>query len=275
VTSGRVDTTGDLAPGAQSLGAPSGRLWEIDAARTLAIVMMVAYHGVYDVELLSPGLGPDPFNGGWGLLPEATGGLFLLLAGASLSIADGRAAARGDGARRRFVRHLRRAAVVAGAALVVTAATSLAFGDRYVRFGILHAIAVGTVVAAATVRLGAWNIVPGVAAIAAGVALSGLDGPSWLLPIGMGPPGVSSVDYWPLLPWLGPMLVGVAMGRLLYPGGRRGPVADRVAAGRRIPRTLVAPGRHSLVVYLSHQLVLIPIVWLVLIAAGVVVPGSR
>jgi uncharacterized membrane protein len=55
------------------------RLWEIDLGRTLAITMMVAYHTVYDLELLSPGLGPDPFTGTWGALPEATGSLFLFV----------------------------------------------------------------------------------------------------------------------------------------------------------------------------------------------------
>lgn len=262
-------------PTARAPGGSPPRLWEIDAVRTLAIAMMVTYHAVYDIELLSPGLGPDPFTGAWGALPEATGSLFLLVAGLSLSVADARAEARGVGARGRLARHARRAIVVLGAALLVTAATSVAFGDRYVRFGILHVIAAAMLVAAATVRLGAWNIVLGTAVVAAGVAVSGLDGPAWLLPIGVGPADVSSVDYWPLLPWLGPMLIGVGLGRLLYPGGVPGPIAGRLAGRSTVPSRLLAPARHSLMVYLGHQLLLIPVVWLVLLAAGVDVPQPR
>ena len=66
------------------------RYWEIDLARTVAILMMVAYHAVYDIDLLAPGAGPDPFRGAWGALPEATGTSFLLVAGVSLAVADGR-----------------------------------------------------------------------------------------------------------------------------------------------------------------------------------------
>lgn len=271
-----LDTAGasGVAPAtAQPPGIPMARLWEIDVARTVAIAMMVTYHVVYDVELLSPGLGPDPFTGGWGALPEATGSLFLLVAGASLAVADARAEARGHSARQRFARHLRRAGIVLAAALVVSAATAIAFGDRYVRFGILHAIAAGTVVAAATVRLGAWNILPGAAAVAAGVTVAGLGGSAWLLPVGLGPATVSSVDYWPLLPWLGPMLIGVGLGRLLYPGGARCGAVSRAVAGLRVPGPLVVPGRHSLIVYLGHQLLLIPLVWLILLAAGAEASG--
>lgn len=269
-------TSGMAAPAAAATsetGAPpAARLWEIDAARTLAIAMMIAYHVVYDIELLSPGLGPDPFTGGWGALPEATGSLFLLIAGVSLTVADARAEARGVGPRGRLARHARRAGMILGAAAVVTIATSVAFGDRYVRFGILHAIAAATMIGALTVRLGAWNIALGSAVVAAGIAVPDLEGPAWLLPIGVGPADVSSVDYWPLLPWLGPMLIGVGFARLLYPGGVPGPVTGRLPAGPSVPRQTLAPGRHSLMVYLGHQLLLIPVVWLVLLAAGVDVP---
>jgi uncharacterized membrane protein len=68
------------------------------------------------------------------------------------------------------------------------------------------------------------------------------------------------------------MLIGVGFARLLYPGGVPGPVTGRLPAGPSVPRQTLAPGRHSLMVYLGHQLLLIPVVWLVLLAAGVDVP---
>jgi uncharacterized membrane protein len=248
------------------------RLWEIDLGRTLAITMMVAYHTVYDLELLSPGLGPDPFTGTWGALPEATGSLFLFVAGVSFAVSDERMRARGLDAGRRRRRHARRAVLVLGAAMVVSVATWVAFDERYVRFGILHAIAVGTAVCAVTIRLRAVNLVLGLAVIALGVLVTAVDsGSSWLLPIGLGPPEIGSVDYWPLLPWLGPMLIGVAVGTRLYPAG----VRSRFIAplGRRaVPGPLTTPGRHSLMIYLVHQLVLIPLVWTVLVVGGVEVP---
>lgn len=249
------------------------RFWEIDAARTVAIVMMVAYHAVYDVELLTPGIGPDPFRGFWGAVPEATGSLFLLVAGASLAVSDGRLKRRGVSAVDRIRRHLRHAAVVLAAATAVTVATRVAFDDRYVRFGILHAIGVSILIAAVTVRLGRWNLLLGGVAVLGGLVISDVQAQSsWLAAIGLDIEGVSSVDHWPLLPWLGPMLAGVGAGAALYPGGLRRPALDPLSSQDRLPRWATVPGRRSLAVYLTHQLVLIPIVWGVLVVAGQDVP---
>src|SRR5262245_3504179 len=73
----------------------SARLWELDAARTLAIGMMVAFHASYDVDMLAPDLGVEPREGWLKLLQVLTGSLFLGLAGVSFTVATTRARARG------------------------------------------------------------------------------------------------------------------------------------------------------------------------------------
>ncbi len=253
--------------------APRGRFWEIDAARTLAIAMMVAYHTVYDVEMLAPGAGPDPFRGFWGAVPEATGSLFLFVAGVSLAVSDARLERRGATPTTRLRRHLRHALIVFGAGMLVTVATRVVFGEQFVRFGILHLIGVSIVIAAFTVRLGWWNAILGAAALAGGLAIGGADGrfPGSSV-IGLETGGPGSVDYWPVLPWIGPLLIGVAAGAMLYPRGTRRPLLDGLAGAREAGRALLAPGRRSLAVYLVHQIVLIPVVWIVLVTAGQDVP---
>ncbi|HMN99281.1 MAG TPA: heparan-alpha-glucosaminide N-acetyltransferase [Miltoncostaeaceae bacterium] len=268
-------TTATVAAGLPAVSATPQRFWEIDLARTVAIVMMVAYHAVYDIELLVPGLGPDPFRGAWGGLPEATGGSFLVVAGVSLAVVDGRLRARGASAATRVRRHLRHAGVVLAAGAVVSLATWLAFDDRFVRFGILHMIAVGVVVGAVAVGLGAWNLVLGAAAIGIGVLVADEPTASAVLGVvGLDEQGFSSVDHWPVLPWIGPVLIGIAVGSLLYPRGER---SRRIAAVSSLSPAawLSAPGRRSLAVYLAHQLVLIPVVWVVLAMAGADVPSPR
>ena len=259
-----------LAPARPQTGA---RYWEIDLARTVAIAMMVAYHTIYDVDLLVPGAGPDPFRGFWGAVPEATGSLFLLVAGVSLAVSDERLRARGISGLDRMRRHARHALIVLSAAMAVTIATRVVFDERYVRFGILHAIGVAILIAAVTVRFGRWNLLLGAAAVLGGLAIMRVQTQSvWLGIVGMDSEGFSSVDHWPLLPWLGPMLIGVAAGAALYPTGTRGPVVKVLSRVRGPRRALTAPGHRSLIVYLAHQLVLIPIVWVVLVAAGQDVP---
>lgn len=158
------------------------------------------------------------------------------------------------------------------AALVVTAATFAVLGDDGVRFGILHCIGASMLLAAPLARLGWVNVPLGVAAIAVGLRLQ--DGPRSDLPgafiLGLRPEsGGLGVDYYPLLPWIGPVLIGLALGRALYPGGRRGAWGRWLPGGGRAARVAGAPGRHALPIYLAHQPILIALVAAALLVAGV------
>jgi uncharacterized membrane protein len=257
-------------------GVAAGRLWEVDVVRTLAIGMMVAYHAGYDVDMLGPSVDIDPFSGGWRALQVATGSAFLFVVGVSLAISNGRSRARGLTGWDLYRRHLRRAGQVAAAALLVSVATRVALGDDYVRFGILHCIAVAMLIGPLLVPLGAWNAALAAAVLAAGLVVRDLgpvDAPG-LLVLGVPQPAGEGVDWYPLLPWLAPMLLGLAVGLALYPAGRRGPW------GRRLPeprwaRPAGLPGRHALPIYLIHQLLLIPIVAGALALAGVEVSWAQ
>ena len=258
------------------MSAPdAGRLWEVDAARTAAIAMMVAYHAGYDVHQLAPQASLDPFSGGWHALRVATGTSFLLVVGVSLAVSNGRARARGLSWRGAYARHARRAAQVAAAALLVTVATRLAVGDDYVRFGILHVIAAAMLVVPLLAPLGRWNAALGVAAIAAGAVLQARpesDVPGLFI-LGV-PPVHGAVDWYPVLPWFGPVLIGLAIGLALYPGGRRGVWGARLPEPRGAT-ALGLPGRHALPIYLLHQPVLLVLVAGALALAGVEVTWAR
>jgi uncharacterized membrane protein len=254
-------SSSDLA----SRGA-GARLWEIDLIRTFAIGLMVVYHSGYDVHLLAPQVALDPFNGAWRALQVTCASTFLALVGISYWITEQRGRSRGLSGVALWRRHARRGREVLAAALLVSLATLLALGtEDAVRFGILHLIATAVlVVLPLTVRLGVWNGVVGVGAIAVGLMLSesGSDIQGALV-LGFDP-GDTGVDWYPLLPWIGACLVGVAIGALLYPGGERGRWLHRLM---RAPRGTVragAPGRHSLPIYLVHQPVLIVLTALIL-----------
>ncbi len=252
--------------------APAPRLWEVDVARTAAIVMMVVYHANYDVFFLAPSVDVDPFSGGWRVLQVATGSLFLFIVGLSLWISNARGRARGAGGWALYRRHARRAALVLAAALAVSLVTFIALGDQgYVRFGILHCIGVSMLLAPAFVRLGLWNLPIAAAAIVTGLWLQGeRSGTSALLALGLRPEGQSlGVDYYPLLPWFGSVLIGLALGSALYPKGQRGRWGKRWPTATPALRRAGAPGRWALPIYLVHQPIVIPLVGLGLLAAGV------
>ena len=63
----------------------------------------------------------------------------------------------------------------------------------------------------------------------------------------------------PLAPWLGVVLIGVALGHALVANGFR-TLAPLTAA----PAWLMWLGRHSLAVYMVHQPVLLGLLWVVL-----------
>lgn len=232
---------------------PGSRLWEIDCARGIAILMMVVYHTVFDLAFFA--LYPvEATTGFWRCFAYATASLFLLIAGVSLVVSHARAARTlsGFALTKKF---LVRGAMIFCAGLLVTLATWLYLHEGFIVFGILHLIGVSVMLSPLFFRFGKWNIAIGLVCIALGPVAATISGPAFLLPLGIMPPGFASVDYTPLFPWFGMVLVGLGTGEFLYTGGARqfslAPLPDPVVA----PLSFL--GRHSLVIYLVHQPVII------------------
>ena len=229
------------------------RLWEIDCARGVAILMMVVFHTVFDLGFF--GMYPvDTATGFWRYFAYATASLFLGIVGVSLVVSHARAAANLSGlalATKFFIR----GAGIFALGLLVTLGTWFYLHEGFVIFGILHLIGISVMLSPLFFRFGRWNIVIGLVCIAAGYGVSSLHGPAFLLPLGIMPPAFTSVDYTPIFPWFGMVLMGLGTGEFLYSGGvRQFPL-------RPLPEFVVTPlsflGRHSLVIYLVHQPVII------------------
>lgn len=229
------------------------RLALIDVARTVALLGMAVFHLAFDLELfgwLEPG---TTVSGGWAVFARLVAGSFLFLSGVSLVLAHG-GAIRWPGVWRRLGK------LVAAAALV-TAATYVAFPQAFVFFGILHSIALCSLIGLALIRL------PGVVLLALAVAVVVVDrtvalealNSRWLAWTGLNSVNPWAVDFVPLFPWLGAVLAGMGVGKLAHAAG----LWDRLRAVQAGPwlRRLAWPGRHSLVIYLVHQPVLIGLVW--------------
>lgn len=220
------------------------RLLGLDVARGAALVAMIAYHVAWDLSLL--GLIPVDvaLAPGWRHVAQGIAACFLLIAGISLSLA-----ARAGVA---LWRSLRRIGVLTAAAGVVSAATYAVFPGQGVYFGILHCIALASLLALPLRRAPA----PLLLALAVLVLLAPLlwtsswfDSWAWYW-LGLSPSVPPAPDYVPLLPWSAAVLAGMAIGRWL-------PAPRRVAAPSPAVALLAAAGRRSLVIYLLHQPVLL------------------
>ena len=232
-----------------------GRFWEVDAARGVAILMMVVYHFVYDLDTFG-GYDVDAVGGFWARFADATASLFLFLVGVSLAIVH----ARGGGG---FRKYLFRGLRIFGYGMLLTA-VFLVFGMGIVAFGILHLIGVSIILAYPFLNLKFTNLVLGGLIFAAGLYVGDSTGSAWLLPFGVVPEGWIMPDYRPLLPWFGVVLIGLFFGNVVYGEGRRpGKIPDPAP---KVAGPLLPLGRNSLVIYLVHQ----PVMILLLAALGVV-----
>ncbi len=175
---------------------------------------------------------------------------FMALVGISLVLADR------SGANPAHFR--KRVGIIAACAIAASAASWLVFPRTYIHFGILHCIAVGSVLAWPFVHRPLFALAIGVATIGAGVAWSwpAFDqrALSW---IGFTTAKPATEDYVPLAPWAGVLFVGIAIGHLLARTGFR--ALSPLAAA---PVGLRWLGRHSLAVYMVHQPVLLGLLWL-------------
>ena len=177
------------------------RLWEVDALRGVAIVMMVIYHLLYDLYYfrVTDTIFTNPF---WFYFQRATAGTFLVLVGVSLTLSVSAMRRRGQSERTIYAQLLRRGLRVFGWGMVITLVTWLFFGSALaVKFGILHFIGVATLLAYPFLTLCWTNLALWVSLSLLGRVLDGItiNGP-WLLVLGIEPRNHVYVDYFPLVP---------------------------------------------------------------------------
>ncbi len=241
------------------------RYVELDLLRTLAIVMMVIYHLAYDLEMYH-GFPLGLFeNTSWYLLRQGTASLFLLLVGTSFAISWNRHQTKhGESSFAvRYKKYVLRGLGVIGCGMLVSMVTYVAEPETYVRFGILHMIGVSILLLPFFARFREWNLLLGISFIGFQKIivdiLSVAGRRPALLPLGVMPTDFMSVDYFPLIPWFGIVLMGYAVGYFLYVrqrGFRKSSSDSSVSSDSsyaRRRRALTWPGKNALLIYLLHQ----------------------
>ena len=230
------------------------RVWFLDEARGLSVLLMVLHHGAYDAFFLLGWPLPFLFSGWFGVIRAFFAGVFVLISGCACRLS-----------RNNLRRGARCLLLAAGLSLV----TALLIPSQRIRFGVLHLLGCAMLLFACLQPL--LDRIPPFFGSVAGFFLfffcfHAPDG--WLgfgpvrisLPglfyqnaftaaLGFPGPGYASADYFPLVPWLFLFWVGFFLHHLI---GR-----ERMEPLRRsICPALGWLGRHSLVVYLLHQPVL-------------------
>ncbi|MBY6203189.1 DUF1624 domain-containing protein [Maritalea mobilis] len=239
-------TTGDVS-------APRPRIFVLDIARVAALLAMAVFHFVFDLEIfgyVDPGTTSAGF---WRGLAIASAGSFVFLAGVGLWLSHSNAI--------RWAAFSRRLAIILAAAALVSVATYIAFPDAFVFFGILHSIALCSVLGLAALRLPIVIIVLLAVAVffAPDFAASPAFNAPWLWWTGLQTIPLSTVDYEPIFPWFAAFLAGLAAAKLASYLGYWEKLSTTKTS--RTMRVFGFFGRHTIVVYLTHQPVLISFIW--------------
>lgn len=224
------------------------RIAEIDCFRGIALLLMILFHLVFDLAYFY-NWSIDYLNGFWYYLGKAAAILFMLVSGISNTLSRN---------------PIRRGLTVFSAGMLITVVTYYYNPAMYIRFGILHLLGFGMLTTPWLTKLSALLL------ILAGTTLLVMSNwtanlmatSSWLLPLGITPTGFASLDYYPLFPWLGVVLYGLAIGKLLY--GHKQPCLSPSATTSPPARILSWLGRQSLLIYLVHQPIILALLLLLL-----------
>lgn len=224
----------------------------LDSWRGIAILLMVIYHFLYDLDVF--GYIDTQFGVGyWVPFRYVIVILFLFLVGVSLQLAHGHSI--------RWNNMKRRSLQLLFACFAVSASAYFIAPEKVTVFGILQLILVSSWLGLLFLNRFGVSLLVGILVIIAGhVVKSEFFEPIALHWLGMVETKRPALDYAPLFPWFGVVLLGIAFGIQLqqkqYLKAFMQKPIFRHGVLNHFGRGLEWAGKHSLVIYLVHQPVL-------------------
>lgn len=221
------------------------RIFLIDFLRFIAIMSMISFHIVYDLDVFyGYSLGYD--RGFWKLVQTVfAGGLFIFLSGWTAEV--------GRRSRRNIL-------YIGVSALLVSVATYWQFGSMYVRFGILHFLFVANLLHMLCLRnvsLKKLSILLVSILVFSKPFSTIVVTHEYLVWLDILPNGYTSVDHYPLFPWMTVFIVGIFWGRSDL-SRSLGAIIPQGQAGHAIELC----SRNSLIIYILHQPVILLVLYL-------------
>ena len=220
------------------------RLTELDSLKASALVMMLVSNFVSDLnffKIMDVSKG-DP----WWYLARTTASLFVCISGISYYLANR--------SNTNFTKVLERTKKLFFWAFIITIITFFFQPDAYIRFGVLHLLALASIVAFPFVKKPIIGFAFGFSFFFLPLSSEPLS--VWL---GMRETGFFAVDYFPLNPWLGLFFISMSLAKYIYPEGKS-------LINVSWPEKWLWLGRNTLLIYVFHQPFLIGI----MLATGII-----
>lgn len=227
----------------------------LDLARGFAILLMFIYHFSYDLDyfgFIQQNFSHDEF---WKTFRSLIVTSFLTIMGISLYLSSYR------GLRKK--RFQQRLTLLIFYAALVSISSWVMFPKAMIFFGILHFITVASVLGLVFVRMGIINLFLGISLIVIAQTVSHpFFDQSLLQWFGLMTKLPVTVDYVPLLPWFGVVLIGIYLGQLLSqrPAESFFPQWKNTQPASQL---LALGGRYSLHIYILHQPLFLGILYII------------
>ncbi len=230
---------------------PSGRIWITDFIRGIAIVMVVVFHLIFILSFFHS-VDIDYRSGFWFYEGRIAAILFMGMVGVVTAII---AKQKGWAGILRI--NVKRGLRLIGIGMLITVATLITFPAAPIWFGILHLMGVSLLLGLPLAKSKWLNLIVGALLIYLGQFVGGNEGTFLTLPFGIKPPGFASLDYYPLIPWMGVIVIGNGLGNILYK------YFVQLKAPSPWQKGVAYLGKQSLWIYLIHPPLFMGILWMI------------
>ena len=228
------------------------RLFLLDALRVFAIVMMIAYHFVYDLRYFGYVDWNTPLGNGFWQWRTVILTCFIFAMGMSMGIAHGQ--------QRDIQSFLKRLAQIAGCACLITVMSLVMFSASWIYFGILHFIVLGSVLTFALVGRRRLALFIGLAILIS--FWIGWVPQRWPFMYISGLPSYTE-DFVSPFPWFGVAILGLVVGDYLVNSPAVLTRLSKLKIAGRIGGGISLAGKKSLLIYMIHQPILFALFFVV------------
>lgn len=220
------------------------RIWEMDFFRGIALILMIIFHLVFDLKEFAQ-VSVNYASGFYYYVGKIAGISFIILAAISCYFSKS---------------NMKRGLQILGMGIAITIVSHIYNPSYGIKFGILHFLGISIIIYPIFKDVNKWFLlVLGTLIIILGNYFKLINMPfDYLFIFGLTGDLFVSADYYPLLPWFGVFLYGIFIRQILY--------SEKKSLFSFHPRNNIIStlGRHTFIIYLVHQPLILLIIWAVL-----------
>ncbi|MCX8163153.1 MAG: DUF1624 domain-containing protein [Candidatus Micrarchaeota archaeon] len=231
------------------------RIEQLDALRGIGIAAVVLYHIFFDLHFFSL-TSIDPNVGLLALLGRGAASLMIIIVGASLVLSYERV--KNLPFLELTKKYFTRAAKLFLVALLISLVSYIFYPEGWIIWGIIHFISFAVFFCSFFARFDKINLILAILSIIIGFIIKNIETNNILLfVLGYRYP-IYTLDYFSIFPWIGLVFLGMFLGKKIY-------IEKKFSLAKKelwAQKYFAILGRHSLSIYLLHQ---IPIIGIILI----------